>query len=400
MKKIFIISGILIVIVAVYFIFFRSKSTNKVEYNYAEIKKGSITQEITATGTLNALKTIDVGTQVSGKVSKIYVDFNDEVKKGQVIAMIDTVNLVSSVVDAEASVLKAKTDLIQQQKEFDRYSELLAKKAVSQSDFDAVNTEYLSAKIALKSAETQLDRAKTNLEYATITAPIDGIVISRAVDEGQTVAASFSTPTLFTIANDLRKMQLKASIDEADIGLIKKEQEVTFSVDAYPDQKFTGTVQQIRLQPTTSQNVVTYTVVIDVPNPDLKLLPGMSATISVKVDELKDILIVPMAAVLFNPETTTTTIIKASSTIVNKETMIWVKCEKQDSQSKEYNGVFMKPLAVKVGVDDGTNIEISGDKVKEGIIVAIGIKDIVAEKTKSLLSPPENKKGGPPAIMN
>jgi HlyD family secretion protein len=398
MKKIFIISGILIVIVAVYFIFFRSKSINKVEYNYAEIKKGSIIQEITATGTLNALKTIDVGTQVSGKVSKIYVDFNDEVKKGQVIAMIDTVNLVSSVVDAEASVLKAKTDLIQQQKEFDRYSELLAKKAVSQSDFDAVNTEYLSAKIALKSAETQLDRAKTNLEYATITAPIDGIVISRAVDEGQTVAASFSTPTLFTIANDLRKMQLKASIDEADIGLIKKEQEVSFSVDAYPDQKFTGTVQQIRLQPTTSQNVVTYTVVIDVPNPDLKLLPGMSATLSVKVDEHKDILIVPMAAVLFNPETTITT--KTSSTNVNKETMIWIKCEKQDSQSKEYNGVFMKPLAVKVGVDDGTNVEISGDNIKEGIKVAIGIKDVAAEKTKSLLSPPENKKGGPPAMMN
>jgi len=398
MKKIFIISSILVVLVAIYFILFRNKTTDKVEYNYAEIKKGTITQEITATGTLNALKTIDVGTQVSGKVSKIFVDFNDKVKKGQVIAMIDTINLVSSVVDAEASVLKAKTELILKQKEYDRYTELLAKKAVSQSDFDAVNTEYLAAKIALKSAETQLSRAKTNLEYATITAPIDGIVISRAVDEGQTVAASFSTPTLFTIANDLSKMQLKASIDEADIGLIKKEQEVTFFVDAYPDLKFTGTVQQIRLQPTISQNVVTYTVVIDVPNPDLKLLPGMSATLSVKVDEHKDVLTVPMAAVLFNPETTITT--KASSITVNKETMIWVKCEKQDSQSKEYNGVFMKPLAVKVGVDDGTNVEISGDNIKEGIKVAIGITYVAAEKTKSLLSPPENKKGGPPAMMN
>jgi HlyD family secretion protein len=394
-KKIIIISCLLIALVAIYFIFFRSKTTNKVEYNYAEIKRGNITQEITATGTLNALKTIEVGTQVSGKVSKIFVDFNDEVKKGQVIAMIDTVNLVSSVVDAEASVLKAKTELVLKQKEYERYTDLLAKKAVSQSDFDAVNTEYLAAKIALKSSETQLSRAKTNLEYATITAPIDGIVISRAVDEGQTVAASFSTPTLFTIANDLSKMQLKASIDEADIGLIKKEQEVTFSVDAYPNLKFTGIVAQIRLQPTTSQNVVTYTVVIDVPNPDLKLLPGMSATLSVKVDEHKNVLTVPMAAVFFNPEIDNT---KTASSI--KESVVWIIGDKQDAQCKEYNGIFMKPLNVKIGVDDGTNVEISGDNIKEGIKVIIGIKDVAAEKTKSLLSPPENKKGGPPPMMN
>jgi len=395
MKKNYIISiSILIICVSTYFLFFRSKTTNKIEYNYAEIKKGTIIQEITATGTLNALKTIDVGTQVSGKVSKIYVDFNDEVKKGQIIAMIDTVNLVSSVIDAEASVLKAKTELMLKQKEYDRYLELLAKKAVSQSEFDVVNTEYLAAKITLKSAQIQLNRARTNLEYATITAPIDGIVISRAVDEGQTVAASFSTPTLFTIANDLSKMQLKASIDEADIGLIKKGQEVTFFVDAYPNLKFRGIVQQIRLQPTISQNVVTYTVIIDVPNPDLKLLPGMSATLSVKVDEHKDILTVPMAAVLFNPVT------DATKTGNTKETVVWIKCEKQDSQCSQYNGVYMKPLIVEIGVNDGTYVEISGKNIKEGIKVIIGIKDVTTVVTKSLLSPPENKKGGPPPIMN
>jgi HlyD family secretion protein len=395
MKKIYIISGIIVVVVAMYFLFFKGKTTQKIEYNYAEVKKGTIIQEITATGTLNALKTINVGTQVSGIVSKIFVDFNDEVKKDQIIAMIDTINLVSQVVDAEANVLKAKTQLTWQQKEYDRYVELLAKKAISQSEFDAVNTEYIAAKLALKSAETQYNRAKTNLKYATITAPIDGIVISRDVDEGQTVAASFSTPTLFTIANDLTKMQLKASIDEADIGLIKKEQEVTFSVDAYPDQKFTGIVEQIRLQPTISQNVVTYTVVINVPNPDLKLLPGMSATLSIKVKEHKDILIVPMAAIFFSP------VKDATQTNTSKEIVLWVKCDKQDNQCQLYNGVYMKPIAIKKGVDDGTNIELSGNEIKEGDQVILGIIDnTVIKETKSLISPPKSNKGGPPPMMN
>jgi HlyD family secretion protein len=394
MKKILIITGILILIVVLYFAFFRSKSSAKVEYNYSKITKGTIVREITATGTLSASKTIDVGTQVSGIVSEIFADFNDVVKKGQVIAMIDTVNLASSVVDAEASVLKAKTDLIQQKKDYDRYTELLAKKAVSQSDFDEVNTSYQSAQIALKSAETQLDRARTNLKYATITAPIDGVIISRAVDVGQTVAASFSTPTLFTIANDLSKMQLKASIDEADIGVIKKEQEVTFAVDAYPDMKFKGSVEQIRLQPVTTQNVVTYTVIIDVPNPDIKLLPGMSANLSIKVEEHKDVLTVPLAAVFFNPESDQTQTGKIT------ETILWKKCENKSNGCKEYNGVGMLPVVVKKGINDGTYVEISGDRVKVGDDIIIGIKDEATEEKKSLLSPPKNAKGGPPPMMN
>jgi len=394
MKKVYITVGALVLLAALYFLFIRKTSTAKIEYNYSVIKKDTIVKEITATGTLNALKTVNVGTQVSGIVSRIFVDFNDEVKKGQVIATIDTVNLVSSVVDAEAGVAKAKTQLALQQKEFNRYTELLAKKAISQSDFDEVNTTFIAAQLELKSAQTLLNRAKTNLKYATITAPIDGIVISREVDEGQTVAASFSTPTLFTIANDLTKMQLKASIDEADIGLIKKDQVVTFTVDAYPDKKFKGTVEQIRLQPTTSQNVVTYTVVIEVPNPDLTLLPGMSATLSVKVEELTDVLVVPMAAFFFSP------LSDATQTTASTVNVIWIKCDKQDGQALEYNSVFMKPVAVKKGIDDGTNVEISGKDIKEGIQVVTGITDVAAAKTKSLLSPPNGKKGGPPAMMN
>jgi HlyD family secretion protein len=389
MKKILIIAGIILALFLVYYIFLRSKSTAKTEYDYSVIKKDTIVRKITATGTLNASETIDVGTQVSGIVSEVFVDYNDIVEKGQVIAMIDTVTLATSVVEQEANVLKAKAQLIQSEKEYKRYTDLLAKKAVSQSEYDQVKAEYLSAQSTLKSAQAQLSKAKINLKYATITAPISGIVISRDISVGQTVAASFSTPKLFTIANDLSKMQLNAKIDEADIGYIKTGQAVTFTVDAYPDEEFSGTVEQIRLQPTTTQNVVTYSVIIDAPNTDLKLLPGMSANLSIEVEEHADVLTVPLSSIFFNPESTDTSLTD------NTQTTIWMLCNDKSSNGKEYNGVFMQPVVVFKGFDDGSLVEVSGNDIKIGDTVIIGTKDVATEKKKGLLNPP---KGGPPKM--
>ncbi|MES2396914.1 MAG: efflux RND transporter periplasmic adaptor subunit, partial [Bacteroidota bacterium] len=337
-KTIFITTGILIAVAVFYFIYKNKNGTNKTEYIFSQVKKGTITKDITATGALNAFQTIDVGTQVSGIISKIYVDFNDIVKQGQIIAMIDTVVLVASVTDAEAVFLKTKVLFLQQEKEYERYKELLAKNAVSQSDYDQVDANYLSAKSTLKSAEAQLNRAKINLKYATITAPISGIVISKNVNVGQTVAASFATPTLFTIANDLKKMQLQAKIDEADIGQIKKGQSVKFNVDAYPDLTFSGIVDQIRLQPVTTQNVVNYSVMINVPNPDLKLLPGMTANLSVQVDEHKDVFLVPLSATFFNPD-----FIQQSDSVQMKTT-IWKKCNGKEDGCYELDGIFITPV--------------------------------------------------------
>lgn len=389
MKKILITIGLLLLLGIVYFAFFKGKSTEKVDYEYATIKKNTIMREITATGTLNASETIDVGTQVSGIVSKIFVDYNDKVQKGQTIALIDTVTLATNVLEQEANVLKAKAQNIQYEKEFKRYEALLAKNAVSQSEFDQVNAEFLSAQATLKSAQAQLNKARTNLKYATITAPINGIVISRNISVGQTVAANFSTPTLFTIANDLSKMQLQAKIDEADIGYIKTGQDVTFSVDAYPDLKFTGTVVQIRLQPVTTQNVVTYSVIIDADNSDLKLLPGMSANLSVNVEEHKDVLTVPLSSIFFAPDT-----FKVNINVINQST-IWMLCNDKNSNCRQYNGVFMKPIIVNKGLDDGSLIEISGKDIKLGDKVVIGTKDVVSVKKKGILNPP---KGGPPKM--
>jgi len=387
-KKIILISiAVLVVAIIAYFAFGKKEET-KIEYTSAKVEKTTIFKVVTATGTLNAQQTIDVGTQVSGIVSKIYVDFNDYVKKGQVIAMIDTVNLVSSVIDAEANVLKAKTQLILQERENERYKELLSKNAVSQSNFDEINTSYLAAKISLKSAQTQLSRAKTNLKYATITAPIDGVVISRVIEEGQTVAANFSAPTLFTIANDLSKMQLKASVDEADIGMVKVGQNVTFTVDAYADLTFTGIVQQIRLQPVTSQNVVTYSVMIDVPNTDLKLLPGMSANLSIRVEEHKNVFAVPLASIFFNP--TGDSLYNNSSS--SDTSIIWVNCQPNSGVCQTFNSIKMMPIRVTKGIDNGSLMEINSENLKAGMTVYTGEKEVVVEKKAKLFGPPKRPK--------
>ncbi|MDD4553955.1 MAG: efflux RND transporter periplasmic adaptor subunit [Bacteroidales bacterium] len=303
MKKSYWIIGVVVVVVAAIalWMLLGRKKAAAVEWRTAKIEKGDIRVTVRASGTLNAVTTVQVGTQVSGIIKKIYVDFNSEVREGQVIALLDTTLLAQTVEDARATLRRNEIQASQSKREWDRTRLLFEQKVVAQADYDLALSTYETAQTNAISAKAALNRALINLKYATIIAPISGVVVSRAVDVGQTVAASFSTPTMFTIANDLTKMQVQANIDEGDIGKIEVGQEVIFTVDAYPEMTFSGTVRQVRLQPVTTQNVVNYTVIIDVPNPDLKLLPGMTANITVLVQEVNDVLKVPATALRFTP---------------------------------------------------------------------------------------------------
>lgn len=302
-RKRIIFGSIVLIIIAVVVIIllFGNGKAADTSYRTAKLERGDLDVLVTATGALSAVKTIDVGTQVSGIISKLYVDFNSVVKKNQIIAMIDTTFLAASALDAEANVEHAKALANQSQRDLARMKPLFEKGLAAQSDLDAAQSTYEQAVASLKSAKAQYDRAIINLHYATIRAPIDGVVINRQVDVGQTVAASLSAPTIYTIANDLTKMQVLATIDEADIGQVQNDQDVSFSVDAYPERVFKGKVAQIRLQPQTISNVVNYTVVINVPNPDLKLMPGMTATVNVLVSHKESVLKVPNVALRFQP---------------------------------------------------------------------------------------------------
>jgi len=277
---------------------FGNKSSAAFQWRTGKVEKGDLKVVVTATGTLSADTTVQVGTQVSGIIDRILVDFNSVVKKGQVIAILDTTYLASSVEDADAAMYRAQIAVDLAKVTYTRDKELLDEKVIAQSDYDQAYSDYMTA---LGNARSAIDRAKINLKYATIVAPVSGVVISRAVDRGQTVAASFSTPTLFAIANDLTKMQVQASVDEADIGKIKNGQDVTFTVDAYPDQTFTGTVTQIRLEPTIVSNVVNYTVIVEIPNPDMKLMPGMTANITVMIQQAQNVMKIPASALKFWP---------------------------------------------------------------------------------------------------
>ncbi len=270
-------------------------------YRTEAITRGEVEKVVRATGTINPIQTVKVGSQVSGTVARLYVDFNSVVKQGQIVAVIDSTFLSASVREAEANLQRASAQLNEAQRALNRTKELFAKDLISQADLDAALTTYETSHAQSKQTEAALERAMVNLRYAVIRSPIDGIVISRDVDVGQTVAASLSAPQLYAIANDLSRMQVEASVDEADIGQIVAGQEATFTVDAYPDENFEGTVAQVRLSPITVQNVVTYTVIIEVPNPDQKLRPGMTATASIMIDRRDDVLRVPAVALRFQP---------------------------------------------------------------------------------------------------
>jgi len=300
-KKLWIGIGVIAVIAIVFSLMRGGKKEEKVSFDTAKVETGNIQTSITATGTIEPVTSVTVGTQVSGIVSHLYVDYNSVVKKGQVIAELDRTNLISELNAQKASLASAQSSLNYQQSNYERYKTLFEKGLVSADEFESARLQYEQSKQQVAQSRESVQRAQTNLGYATITSPIDGVVLSKAVEEGQTVAASFNTPELFTIAQDLTNMRVIADIDEADIGGVKEGQRVSFTVDAFPDDKFEGSVTQVRQQATTESNVVTYEVVISAPNNDLKLKPGLTANVTIYTLEKNNVLVVPAKALRFQP---------------------------------------------------------------------------------------------------
>ncbi|HPG09272.1 MAG TPA: efflux RND transporter periplasmic adaptor subunit [Saprospiraceae bacterium] len=282
--------------------YFTGTSQSQITIETVQVKKGNITNEVSATGTIEPVEQVEIGTQVSGEVSNIYVDFNSVVKKGQLIAELDKTNLQAALTDAEASYNAALNELNYYQQNYERQKKMYDAEVVSKADFEQAAFQLSNAEQTVTQRKSNLTKAQTNLSYGNIYSPIDGVVLTKEVEVGQTVAASYSTPTLFTIARDLTKMQVEADVDEADIGGVKEGQRVTFTVDAYPDESFDGVVSQVRLGATVTSNVVTYTVIIAANNPKLKLKPGLTATIIIYTKELTDQTVIEAKALNFKPD--------------------------------------------------------------------------------------------------
>ena len=300
-KKIWMGIGAVVIVALVIWMCSGGKKEEEVTFETTKAERQNIHTTITATGTIEPVTSVTVGTQVSGIVSKLYVDYNSVVKKGQVIAELDRTNLTSELNRAKAELTSAESTLSYETANFKRYQTLFDKGLVSANDYESAKLSYEKARQTVNSARESVQKAQTNLGYATITSPIDGVVLSKSVEEGQTVAASFNTPELFNIAQDLTDMRVIADIDEADIGGVQEGQRVTFTVDAFPDDKFEGKVTQVRQEATTTSNVVTYEVVISAPNKDLKLKPGLTANVTIFTLEKNDVLAVPSKALRFMP---------------------------------------------------------------------------------------------------
>ena len=368
-KKIIILSvSIVAVIVVLWFIFGRKSNSTNYIVETATATRGDVSEAVTATGTIEPVTKVDVGTQVSGIIDKLYADYNSVVTKGQLIAEMDKVTLQSELISQQATYDGAKAEYEYQEKNYLRNKALHEKQLISDTEFEESTYNYAKAKSAYESSEANLAKAKRNLAYATITSPIDGVVISRAVEEGQTVAAGFETPTLFTIAADLTQMQVIADVDEADIGGVKEGQRVEFSVDAYPNDTFEGTVTQVRLEATEDCNVVTYEVVISAHNPDLKLKPGLTANVTIYIAERRNVINIPLKALRFVPDMPSGQAPAAESQPQPQKPgndslkTIWV----------QENNTWT-PRQVKVGMDNGVNVEIC-EGLNEGETVAIDRK--------------------------
>lgn len=371
MKKIIIAVVILILILIGVFVFFK-KSNKAPEYITQNADRGDIRATVSATGTVNAVTTVLVGTQVSGTIRQLFVDYNAMVKQGQLLAQIDPASFEAQAAQASANLSlsranleKSKVALRDTISVFERNKILYGKNFISKHDLDTSETTYLSALAQIKASEAQVEQtraalnlAQTNLRYTRIVSPVNGIVISRSIDVGQTVAASFQTPTLFTIAQDLTKMQIVASVDEADIGRIKSRQPVTFTVDAYPDLMFKGNVSEIRNAPTTVQNVVTYEVIVKVDNPDLKLKPGMTANVSIIIDDKKGILRIPNAALRVKIQD------KKFTEAAPKGTGIWVLEDKKP-----------KRVPLTIGISNNRFTEVLSGNISERAAIIVEVKD-------------------------
>jgi HlyD family secretion protein len=300
-SRILVAVAVIVVLSALAWFFLHSKSTGATAYRFGAVARGDVQQTVSSTGALSAVKTVQAGTQVSGKIVGIYADFNDRVTEGQLLARVDPTLQQQAVADAQAQLAKAQAQLVQARDEYNRNLPLFQEKFISASEFGTVQVNLSVAQASVKSAQVTLDRAKQNLSYTNIYAPINGVVVERDVDVGQTVQASFSAPQIFLIAQDLSRMQIIAAVDESDISSIKDGQEVKFTVQSYPSRTFTGSVEQVRLQSKTTDNVVSYSVVVTVANPDGQLLPGMTATVEFVTGSAKDVLTVPNAALRFRP---------------------------------------------------------------------------------------------------
>ena len=367
----------IIVLVAAIVVFFGYKyfTTEKkasIAVQTVKLSKQNVTTSVTATGTVEPVDQVDVGTQVSGIINHIYADYNSPVKKGQLLAELDKTNLQESVNNALAQYNASLNELNYYQQNYNRQNNMYKSGVISKADYEQAAYQVKNSQETVSQRKTALAQARTNLSYANIYAPIDGIILSREVEEGQTVAASMTTPTLFTIAKDITKMQVEANVDEADIGGVEVGQRVSFTVDAYPQEEFSGRVRQVRLSATTESNVVTYTVIIDADNPEQKLKPGLTATITIFTQELKDIDTVPASAIAFSPDTETLqkyyqqNQIKAKipeiKTGKNKEKYIWIKNNDGSLSQKQ----------ITIGINDGINIQVvSGLTGSEQIVTSL-----------------------------
>lgn len=376
-SSIWYIVGAVVLLAIVAWLLSDSKKEETVSFTTEAAAPANIENSVTATGSIEAVKTVTVGTQVSGIIDKLYVDYNSVVKKGQVIAELDRSNLQSQLNSAKANYAEtvalcksAESDLAYQKANYQRYKTLYSKGLISANDYEQARLNFQTAsatasqrKDAISAAREEVNRAQTNLGYATITSPIDGVVISKSVEEGQTVAASYSTPELFTIAKDLRDMRVVADVDEADIGGVKEGQRVTFTVDAYPDDTFQGYVTQVRQEATTTNNVVTYEVVISAPNEDLKLKPGLTASVNIYTEETKGVLSVPSKALRYTPEKETVGGRKIKD-VANAKNKVWT-----------LEGNTLVAHAVTIGSTDGVHTQIlSGIKKGQKVITGVSVE--------------------------
>ena len=357
-KKLWLIVGAVVVVALAIWLLSGGKKEEKVEFETAKVERQNIHTSITATGTIEPVTSVTVGTQVSGIVSKLYVDYNSVVKKGQIIAELDKTNLISELNTTKANLSSAQSTLNYEQANFNRYQTLYDKGLVSADEYENARLSYDKARQQVATSRESVQKAQTNLGYATITSPIDGVVLSKSVEEGQTVAASFNTPELFTIAKDLTDMRVIANIDEADIGGVKEGQHVSFTVDAFPDDKFEGSVTQVRQQATTESNVVTYEVVISAPNNDLKLKPGLTANVTIFTLEKNDVLAAPAKALRFMPNEA---LLKEDQKIedIEAKTKVWT-----------LEGNTFKAHAVETGTTNGLLTEIVSG-ISEGTEVLV-----------------------------
>ena len=398
MKKKTLIIGILVavVIAAGIYIFSGKSSSKSLRLETARVTRSTITNSVTATGTVEPVVEVEVGTQVSGIIDKIYVDYNSEVTKGQLIAEMDKINLEAELKSKEAELATSKTEFEYQQRNYARSKTLYEKQLISDTEYETATYNYETAKNAYDRTRSDMVKVRRNLEYATITSPIDGVVISRAVEEGQTVAAGFSTPTLFTIANDLTQMRVIADVDEADIGQVEEGQTVKFTVDAYPNDVFEGEVTQVRMEATVTSNVVTYEVVISAYNPDLKLKPGLTANVTIYTMERNNVLTIPSKALRFLPEEEILSGMKL--TVIGKDQeapdgkkLVWIR-----------NGQQIQSKAITVGTSSLNMVEVTeGITEGEEIIVDIASNGMPAvenggstERSPFMPSRPGGNKNG------